>query len=111
MQAVDPHLLGVLRQALDKLDLAVSEQQQSLLIAYVQLVHKWNKAYNLTSVREPENMVTKHIVDSVVVAPLLIGERFIDVGTGPGLPASHWQSCCRKNTLCCSTVWASACAS
>ncbi|MGI3027238.1 16S rRNA (guanine(527)-N(7))-methyltransferase RsmG, partial [Vibrio cholerae] len=45
-----------------------------------------NKAYNLTSVRDPMEMMVKHILDSIVVSPLLVGERFIDVGTGPGLP-------------------------
>ncbi|MNP39018.1 Ribosomal RNA small subunit methyltransferase G [compost metagenome] len=52
----------------------------------VELLHKWNKAYNLTSVRDPDAMLVKHILDSLVVSPHLHGERFIDVGTGPGLP-------------------------
>ena len=52
----------------------------------VQLLHKWNKAYNLTSVRDPQEMLVKHILDSIVVSPYLQGDRFIDVGTGPGLP-------------------------
>ncbi|VDR30715.1 Ribosomal RNA small subunit methyltransferase G [Raoultella terrigena] len=47
---------------------------------------KWNKAYNLTSVRDPNEMLVRHILDSIVVAPYLQGSRFIDVGTGPGLP-------------------------
>jgi len=50
------------------------------------MLHKWNKAYNLTSVRDPNEMLVRHILDSIVVAPHLQGERFIDVGTGPGLP-------------------------
>ena len=44
------------------------------------------KAYNLTSVRDPQEMLVKHILDSLVVSPYLQGDRFIDVGTGPGLP-------------------------
>jgi 16S rRNA (guanine527-N7)-methyltransferase len=47
---------------------------------------KWNKAYNLTSVRDPSQMLVKHILDSIVVSPYLQGNSFIDVGTGPGLP-------------------------
>lgn len=62
------------------------EQQQQQLVAYVELLHKWNKAYNLTSVRDPNEMLVRHILDSIVVAPYLAGSRFIDVGTGPGLP-------------------------
>lgn len=55
-------------------------------MAYVGLLDKWNKAYNLTSVRDPQQMLVRHILDSIVVAPHLQGSRFIDVGTGPGLP-------------------------
>lgn len=67
-------------------ELNVSELQKEQLLGYVALLHKWNKAYNLTSVRNPSEMVIKHILDSIVVSPNLPGERFIDVGTGPGLP-------------------------
>lgn len=50
------------------------------------MLNKWNKAYNLTSVRDPQQMLVRHIMDSIVVEPHLHGQRFIDVGTGPGLP-------------------------
>lgn len=66
--------------------LEVSTEQVSLLIQYVELLNKWNKAYNLTSVRDPKDMIIKHIMDSLMVGPLLKGHSFIDVGTGPGLP-------------------------
>jgi 16S rRNA (guanine527-N7)-methyltransferase len=66
--------------------LEVSNEQVSLLIQYVELLNKWNKAYNLTSVRDPKDMIIKHIMDSLMVGPLLKGQSFIDVGTGPGLP-------------------------
>lgn len=79
-----------LRAKLDSLiaktDLDVSEKQREQLLGYVGLLNKWNKAYNLTSVRDPADMLVKHILDSIVVSPYLDGERFIDVGTGPGLP-------------------------
>ncbi len=82
--------MNSLRTQLDSLiaqtDLEVSEQQRTQLVGYVELLNKWNKAYNLTSVRDPADMVVKHILDSIVVSPHLQGERFIDVGTGPGLP-------------------------
>jgi len=67
-------------------DLQISEQQAAQLIQLVELLMKWNKAYNLTSVREPGQMLVKHIMDSIVVSPHLQGHTFIDVGTGPGLP-------------------------
>ncbi len=67
-----------------KIDLTTKQVKQ--LINYVELLAKWNKAYNLTSVREPQEMLVKHILDSLVIGDKLVGERFIDVGTGPGLP-------------------------
>ena len=79
-----------LRSQLDRLlaqtDLIVSDQQASQLVELVELLAKWNKAYNLTSVRDPSQMLVKHILDSIVVSPYLQGNSFIDVGTGPGLP-------------------------
>ncbi|MDW6002420.1 16S rRNA (guanine(527)-N(7))-methyltransferase RsmG [Vibrio mangrovi] len=79
-------LAARLEQLIAQTDLIVSEQQLALLIGYVELLDKWNKAYNLTSVRHPEDMLVKHIMDSIVVSPHLPGKNFIDVGTGPGLP-------------------------
>ncbi|ELR64192.1 rRNA small subunit 7-methylguanosine (m7G) methyltransferase GidB [Photobacterium marinum] len=75
-----------LAQLIAQTDLEVTEQQLEQLVGYVGLLHKWNKAYNLTSVRDPDEMLVKHIMDSIVVSTHLRGERFIDVGTGPGLP-------------------------
>ncbi len=82
MQNLLPQLNSLLEQA----GITLSDQQKTQLLQLVGLLHKWNKAYNLTSVREPEAMLVRHILDSIVVAPYLSGERFIDVGTGPGLP-------------------------
>jgi len=75
-----------LEHGLAQAGLVLSAQQQQQLLDYVLLLHKWNKAYNLTSVRHPDDMVVKHILDSLVVSPHLKGQQFIDVGTGPGLP-------------------------
>nr|WP_275051422.1 16S rRNA (guanine(527)-N(7))-methyltransferase RsmG [Brenneria goodwinii] len=66
--------------------IVISDKQKNLLIQYVEMLNKWNKAYNLTSVRDPGQMLVRHIMDSIVVEPHLQGQRFIDVGTGPGLP-------------------------
>ncbi len=82
--------MATLREKLDQLiaqtDLVVSDHQRQQLVGYVELLNKWNKAYNLTSVRDPMDMLVRHIMDSIVVSPYLDGERFVDVGTGPGLP-------------------------
>ncbi|MCF6437418.1 16S rRNA (guanine(527)-N(7))-methyltransferase RsmG [Pseudoalteromonas sp. MMG022] len=75
-----------LTSLLAQTELALSDHQQQQLVQYVELLDKWNKAYNLTSVRDPQEMMVKHIMDSLVVAPHLSGKHYIDVGTGPGLP-------------------------
>lgn len=75
-------------------DLQLSDFQLQQLVQYVQLLDKWNSAYNLTSVRDPHEMLVKHIMDSLVVAPHLHGQRVIDVGTGPGLPGVPLAICC-----------------
>lgn len=67
-------------------DIALTEKQKQQLVGYVELLVKWNKAYNLTSVRDPQQMLVRHIMDSIVVNGQLKGTSFIDVGTGPGLP-------------------------
>ena len=67
------------------LDLSASQQQQ--LLDYVALIAKWNKVYNLTAVRDPEAMITQHLLDSLAVMPHLAGvARIIDIGSGAGLP-------------------------
>ncbi|MCX8597397.1 MULTISPECIES: 16S rRNA (guanine(527)-N(7))-methyltransferase RsmG [unclassified Gilliamella] len=71
---------------IDQTDLSINCQQIDQLINYVEMLNKWNKAYNLTAVRDPNEMLIKHIMDSLVVSPYLVGSTFIDVGTGPGLP-------------------------
>ncbi|MBV8043149.1 16S rRNA (guanine(527)-N(7))-methyltransferase RsmG [Pluralibacter sp.] len=79
-------MLNTLSRLLDKAGISLTDHQKNQLVAYVDMLNKWNKAYNLTSVRDPNEMLIRHILDSIVVAPHLQGERFIDVGTGPGLP-------------------------
>lgn len=76
-----------LDEALSQLGMeAVSESQRHTLLAYLDLLHKWNKVYNLTAIRSPEQMLVRHIIDSLAVAPYLQAKRLIDVGSGGGLP-------------------------
>lgn len=86
MANLESELSEKLKTLLKKTALCVTEKQQNQLVKLVLLLNKWNKTYNLTSVRDPMDMLVKHIMDSVVVSPYLQGQRFIDVGTGPGLP-------------------------
>ncbi len=83
-----------LKQLVAQTNLALTDQQLQQLVSYVQLLDKWNRAYNLTSVRDPQEMLVKHILDSLVVAPHLQGSAVIDVGTGPGLPGVPLAICC-----------------
>lgn len=69
-----------------ELDFEVSQQQKQKLVGFVELMSKWNKAYNLSSIRDSKDMLVKHIFDSIAVSPFLTKQRYADVGTGPGLP-------------------------
>lgn len=79
-------LSAQLEAYLAEINLPATTEQKKQLLDFVGMLNKWNKAYNLTSVRDPEAMLVRHIMDSLVVSPHLQGDRFIDVGTGPGLP-------------------------
>lgn len=79
-------MINKLSSLLSKAQISLTDRQKEQLVGYVEMLHKWNKAYNLTSVRDPQQMLIRHIMDSIVVEPHLQGSRFIDVGTGPGLP-------------------------
>jgi 16S rRNA (guanine527-N7)-methyltransferase len=56
------------------------------LLDYVELLERWNSVYNLTAVRDPSEMVTRHLLDSLAIAPYVGGEKLADLGTGAGLP-------------------------
>lgn len=71
---------------LKTMQLELPESVVEGLLAYLALLAKWNKAYNLTAVRDPMEMVTRHLLDSLALVPHLPPGRIIDVGTGGGLP-------------------------
>ncbi len=79
-------LLDKLAEGLAALSLDLSDHVQHQLVDFLHLLVKWNRAYNLTAVRQPEQMVTRHLLDSLVIGPYLQGPRILDVGTGAGLP-------------------------
>lgn len=64
----------------------LDEASRAALIRYVELLSRWNRAYNLTAVRAPVDMVRRHLLDSVVILPYVHGRRLLDIGTGAGLP-------------------------
>lgn len=75
-----------LAAGLAKLGLALDAQAQKRLLAYLALLAKWNKVYNLTAVRETQKMLTQHVLDSLAVLPFIEGSTLLDVGSGAGLP-------------------------
>lgn len=79
-------LLAQLEQGCARLQLSLTEGQKQQLVAYVLLLNKWNKVYNLTSVRDPQEMMQRHILDSLALMPYLDAKSMLDVGTGAGLP-------------------------
>ena len=76
-----------LAEGLSAMGLVLPGAAQAKLIAYLRLIEKWNRVHNLTAVREPEQMVVLHLLDSLTVLPHLAGKAtLLDVGTGAGLP-------------------------
>lgn len=81
----DP-LYSRLLSGLEELGVSVPDSDRQRFIAYVRLLAKWNSAYNLTAVRDPQEMITRHVLDSLTLLPHLHGKRLLDIGSGAGLP-------------------------
>ena len=75
-----------LQRGIAQLKIVLSEDAQSKLLDYLALLHKWNKVFNLTAIRDPHQMVSNHLLDSLSVMPYLWAGRWVDVGCGAGLP-------------------------
>lgn len=77
---------GQLARGAKKMGVALSDQQAQQLLAYMALLNKWNKAYNLTAVRNPDEMVSRHLLDSLSILPFVSAGQWLDVGSGGGMP-------------------------
>ncbi|MCF6224953.1 MAG: 16S rRNA (guanine(527)-N(7))-methyltransferase RsmG [Xanthomonadales bacterium] len=75
-----------LTAGLNELSLSLEAFQIEQLLAYVGLLEKWNKTYNLTAVRKPRDMISHHLLDSLAILPWVSGDSLVDVGSGAGLP-------------------------
>ncbi len=75
-----------LHDGIDALGLTLSSGVRTRLLDYVNLLARWNASFNLTAVREPTAMVTRHLLDSLAVRPYLRGAQACDLGSGAGLP-------------------------
>ena len=76
----------MLQGGLDELGLALPEGAQEKFLAYLDLLAKWNKTYNLTAIRDPDKMISHHLLDSLAVLPHLPAGLLADIGSGGGLP-------------------------
>jgi len=77
---------NILQQGLQTLEINYNDVQIEALCKFIRLIEKWNKAYNLTAVRNIEDMARLHILDSLTVLPYIYGNKVADIGTGAGLP-------------------------
>ena len=110
---MSPDLPTTLKQGVAALGLDLSELQLTRLLDYLALIQKWNKVYNLTAVRDPAEMLTHHLLDSLaVIRPLRQrlqgrapadgqGFRLLDVGSGAGLPGVVIATCCPDIAVTC----------
>ena len=89
----DEQLVKALNQGITHLGLSLNDAAISQLMSYLQLLIKWNKAYNLTAVRDPMEMVNRHLIDSLSILPYVQDTPIIDVGSGPGLPGIPLAIC------------------
>ena len=78
--------VAILTGGVKQLGLTLNKEQIDKLMQYILLIQKWNKTYNLTAVNQSEDIINKHILDSLTAANYIYGEQIIDVGSGAGLP-------------------------
>ena len=88
MSVVSQRHADELAQGARQLGVELSAEQHEQLLGYLALLIKWNKAYNLTAVRNPDEMVSRHLLDSLSVVPFVaqLGDNWLDVGSGGGMP-------------------------
>jgi len=84
---------SILSDGISQAELKISEQTQQKLLDYLVLMQKWNKVHNLTAVRDADEMVTLHLLDSLVVLPFIDAKSLLDVGSGAGLPGIPLALC------------------
>lgn len=82
-----------LAAGLDEMGLLITVEQQQKLLNYVELIYKWNQVHNLTAVREPLEMITLHVLDSLSILPFVESKYLLDVGAGAGLPSIPLAIC------------------
>ena len=96
---------ATLSVGLAQLKLSLTDKQVAQLLGYLKLIAKWTKVYNLTAVRDPVEMMTHHLLDSLAVVVPLLGHlkqgSLLDVGSGAGLPGVIIAICCPSIAVTC----------
>jgi len=92
-------LSAQLRAGISELKLTIGENQQGLMLDFLQQLEKWNQAYNLSGISEASSMVKLHLLDSLSILPFIQGQRILDVGTGAGLPGIPLAICCEDKNF------------
>ena len=82
----NPAIAAQLAQGISELGLTISNDKQQQLLALIELLQQWNRTYNLTAIREPEGMVSGHLLDSLSICNFLPNGSLLDVGCGAGFP-------------------------
>lgn len=82
-----------LAEGIDYLNLEIDSEKQARMLAYLERLLKWNQAYNLSGIRDPQRMLTLHLLDSLSILPFIDADRILDVGTGAGLPGIPLAIC------------------
>jgi 16S rRNA (guanine527-N7)-methyltransferase len=93
MSARDPALAPRLDAGLRELDLQLPSAAREQLLVYLEQLHKWNQAYNLSGIKNIQDMLNLHLLDSLALAPFIDADLIADVGTGAGLPGIPLAIC------------------
>ncbi|TBR41922.1 16S rRNA (guanine(527)-N(7))-methyltransferase RsmG [Marinomonas agarivorans] len=84
---------NLIHSGAQKMGIELANEKVEKLVDYLSLLQKWNKAYNLTAIRDVDQMIDRHLIDSLSTIPYIKGDNIIDVGTGPGLPGMVLAIC------------------
>jgi 16S rRNA (guanine527-N7)-methyltransferase len=97
---ISKEITNRLEEGVALMGLGADADQVTRLITYLEMLQKWNKTFNLTSITDPDRMITHHLLDSLSIRPYLNGHSFIDVGTGAGLPGIPLAIMDPLNNMC-----------
>lgn len=99
MEETGSHYRAELRSGMNAIGLSLSDHQVNQLVDYLQLLLKWNKTFNLSGIKDSSSMLSRHLLDSLTLVPMINGQCILDIGTGPGLPGIPLAICYPEKTF------------